>query len=463
MKTLTVTNPQTNEVLSELSLSTEQEIHRLVDGVVAAQKPWARRSLYERSRILYKFADIYESNVEKLAAEMSREMGKPYRMSVDEVAKVPQNIRSTIEYANHMYGQVLPDNDSDAVGDLTFTMREPLGVIGCIIPFNYPVEAAILKSVPALVMGNGIIVKAPSSNPLAVLAVGEMLVDAGVPAELAPYIVCERSAATAAIISNPKVNALSLTGSTETGIRMASDSARCLKPLFLELGGNDPFIICDDADLDRAVQEIVDGRLYNAGQTCCAPKRFLVDRKVCAPLTEKLIERLKTTVVGDSMDPRTDLATLVSEQAAITVEQQVAETVKEGAQIAYGGERRGAYYDPTVLVNVDRSMSVSKDMEIFGPVFPIIAYDTIEEAIDIANQSMYGLNGGVLSGDVMKAFQIARQIEVGSVVVNGHSAYRHLEAAHGGVKMSGLGREGVSTSLEEFSQIKSYVLKGAFR
>ncbi len=463
MDYLKVTNPQNNEVLAELKLTSEAELYSLVDKAKKAQKAWAKTSLYERSQILYKFIDVYEANMEELIVTSSKEMGKPYSMSKDEVTKIPQNIRGTIEYANHMYGQVLPDNDSDAVGDLVFTKREPLGVIGCIIPFNYPVELTILKVIPALVMGNAVIVKAPSSNPMAVLKLGELLVKAGVPADVAPFIVCEREACNGAVIKNPKVDALALTGSTGAGIKLAEDSAKCLKPLFLELGGNDPFIICRDADLDTAVDEIMEGRFYIAGQTCCAPKRFIVERDICDALAEKLIERLKKAVVGDALNPDTEIATLVTEKAAITVEAQVNQTIEEGAKLAYGGKRDGAFYEPTVLINVTKDMEIAKDLEIFGPVFPIIPFDDIDEAIAIANQSSYALNAGVLSKDIMKAFHIASQIEAGSVVINGHSAYRHIDQAHGGSKMSGLGREGISVSLEEFSQIKSYVLKGAFK
>ncbi len=463
MSQLTVTNPQTNEVLAELPLSASGEIFERIDQAREAQKKWAKRSLFERSQILYYFIDIYKENMEELAIMSSLEMGKPYSQSMDEVAKVPENIRGTIERANHLYGQVLPDNDSEAAGDLIFTKNEPIGMIAGIVPFNYPVEAAVLKSIPALVMGNGIIIKAPSSNPMAVLRVGEMLVEAGVPKDLAPFIVCDRAAATEAMVKNSKVDAISLTGSTATGIQIMKDSAEFLKPLFLELGGNDPFIICHDADLDIAVEEMIGGRLYNTGQTCCAPKRFLADRKVCNLLTEKLIAKLKQTIRGDVLDKNTQISTLVTEKAAVTVEKQVRNAIMEGAVLAYGGKREGAYFDPTVMINVTKAMSLAADDEIFGPVFPIIPFDTEEEAIEIANQSKYGLNAGVLSKDIMRAFSIAAQIDAGTVVVNGHSAFRHIDQAHGGVKMSGLGREGISTSLEEFSRIKSYVLKGTFR
>lgn len=233
--------------------------------------------------------------------------------------------------------------------------------------------------------------------------------------------------------------------------------------MFLELGGNDPFVICKDADLDVAVNEIMDGRFYIAGQTCCAPKRLIVEREICDKLSEKLIARLKTVVVGDPTDKNTEISALVSEKAAIGVEKQIEKTVAQGAKLAYGGKRDGAYYAPTVLTEVTKDMDIAKDMEVFGPVFPFIPFDTDEEAIEIANQTCFALNSGVLSGDIMRAFHIAKRLEAGCAVINGHSAYRHIDQAHGGPKMTGLGREGISVSLEEFSQIKSYVLKGALK
>lgn len=241
------------------------------------------------------------------------------------------------------------------------------------------------------------------------------------------------------------------------------DSADCLKPLFLELGGNDPFVICEDADLDTAVDEIMEGRFYIAGQTCCAPKRLIVQRASCEQLAEKLVERLKTVVVGDPTDPDTEISALVTEKAAVTVQEQVRKTVEQGARIALGGKRKGAFYEPTVLTDVTKEMDIARDMEVFGPVFPFIAYDTDEEAIQIANQSCFALNSGVLSGDIMRAFHIAKRLVTGCAVVNGHSAYRHIDQAHGGPKMTGLGREGISVSLEEFSRVKNFVLKGALK
>ncbi len=463
MSKLEVTNPQSGERLAVLEKASLEEIVSLVAGAKEAQKEWGRKSMYARSQVLYRFLELYRERAEEIAKIISLEMGKTKKESLEEVEKTAVNIRGTIERANHLYGQVLPDSDPDYEEDLVFTKRVPIGLIGCIIPFNYPVELTIWKVIPALLMGNALVVKAPSSNPLAVLKIREILVEAGVPEAVIPFIVCDRGDCTEGIIKNPKVDALTLTGSTAAGIQMAENSAKFLKPLFLELGGNDPFIICHDADIHLAVEEMVSGRMCNAGQTCCAPKRFLVDRRIEKKLTAVLEERLSKIKVGNAWDDHTELATLVTEQAAEGVEAQVHQTIEEGAEVVCGSRRKGAYYAPTVLAKVTRDMEIARDLEIFGPVFPIIAFDTEEEAIEIANQSSYALNAGVLAGDTMRAMRIAAQVDAGSIVVNGHGLFRHMDQAHGGPKMSGLGREGISCSLEEFSEVKNYILKGAFR
>lgn len=460
MGTLMVTNPQTGAHIQTLKLTQLEEILELADKASEAQKKWKRKSLFQRSQVLYRFLDLYRSQVEDFAKTMSMEMGKTKTESMQEASKTAENIKGILERANHLYGQVLPDNDPDSQRDLVFTRREPLGVVGCIIPFNYPVELTMWKVIPALIMGNGVIVKAPSSNPLAVLKIGELLKAAGLPDGLAPFLVSNRTDCTEGIIKNPKINALALTGSTAAGIQMAKDSAPQLKPLFLELGGNDPFIICQDADVQQAADQIVSSRICNAGQTCCAPKRFLVQRSILDELTDAIIKRLKKVKTGPAWADETELAVLVTEQAAAGVESQVMQASEEGASILYGGKRSGAFFEPTVLGNVTREMSIAKDMEIFGPVFPIIPFDTIEEAIEIANQSSYALNAGILSGDVIRGFHIASQIEAGSVAVNGSGLFRHMDQAHGGPKMSGIGREGISCLLEEYSQVKNYIVRG---
>jgi acyl-CoA reductase-like NAD-dependent aldehyde dehydrogenase len=331
-----------------------------------------------------------------------------------------------------------------------------------IIPFNYPVEMTIQKAIPSLIMGNTIILKAPSSNPLAVRRLVEIAHEAGVPEDAIQFTVCSRDDATKHLLTSPKIAAIGLTGSTETGIEMIKSGAETIKRVFLELGGNDPFIILEDADLDNAVQNTLEGRLYNNGQICCATKRFIVHKNMKDALVEKLKAALSKLKRGSALEPGIQITCLVTEEAAKKVESQIQATVDQGGEIVYGGTREGAYICPTIIDNVPKDADIAIDMEIFGPVYPIIAYETVEEAIEIANQTKYGLSSGVLSSDTVKAFNVATKIQASAVVVNGNSTYRHNEQPFGGCKASGLGYEGVSSSLEEYSRLKTYILKGAF-
>ena len=252
---------------------------------------------------------------------------------------------------------------------------------------------------------------------------------------------------------------VTLTGSTEAGIDAARNCAEHCAHSSLELGGNDAFIICADGDLDLAVEETVWGRLYNTGQVCCASKRFLVENSVKDQFIEKMIERIKKIKYGMPSDPETEFGCLISEEAAKEVERQVNQTIEEGARLVIGGERNKAFYTPTILDGVTKDMAVAKDMEIFGPVIPIIGFDSIDEAIEIANQSIYGLSGGIITSDMKKAIKVSEKLECGGFVVNGASFFRSFEQPFGGWKYSGIGNEGIMTTLREMSRTKTVILK----
>lgn len=232
-----------------------------------------------------------------------------------------------------------------------------------------------------------------------------------------------------------------------------------MKRLMLELGGNDPFLIFEDVDLDEAVEEMT-SRFYNNGQICCAPKRFLVQRSIHDALVEKLIGKIEALPRGSALDEEAEITTLVTEEAAKKVEDQIKTCVEQGATLVYGGSREGARVEPAVLTGVTRTMDVAKDLEIFGPVIPIIVFDTEEEAVEIANASVYGLSAAMMTSDMARSFRVAALLEAGTVVQNGSCVYRHLDQPFGGVKMSGIGREGIGISPEEYSQLKTHVLKG---
>ena len=319
-----------------------------------------------------------------------QDMAKPIVQARGETLDGVKLLRAAAERAKHLYGQVLSDSGPGFEGDLVFTKREPLGTIACIIPFNFPIELTFQKIAPALAMGNTVLVKAPSANPLAVLALDQYAKEAGFPEGVIQFFVSGREAVNEHITANPKVDAVSLTGSTEAGKRMVKDGADTLKRTFLELGGNDALLIFEDADLERALDEMVTSRLENNGQVCCSSKRFLVQRSIYDTVASRLVQRLQMLKRGSALDEEAVVTALVSESAAKEVEAQIQHTMAQGAKLLYGGTREGARVEPTVFVNVTPEMDVASDMEIFGPVFPLIPFDTEEEAIRIANHSIYG-------------------------------------------------------------------------
>lgn len=463
MEMLTVTNPMTGEVLDTVALADGAQVEAMVDAAVAAQETWAGKPVHERAEYLYRFADALERDAEFVSQLSAKDMAKPILQARGETMDGVKLLRAAAERAKHLYGEVLSDSGPGFEGDLVFTKREPLGTIACIIPFNFPIELTFQKIAPALVMGNTVLVKAPSANPLAVLALERYAKEAGFPENVVQFFVSGREAVNEYITANPKVDAISLTGSTAAGKRMVKDGADTLKRTFLELGGNDAFLIFEDADLDRALNEMVTSRMENNGQVCCSSKRFIIQRGIYDQIASRLVERLNALKRGSALDETAEVTALVSEAAAKDVETQIQHTIAQGAKLLCGGTRDGARIEPTVLRDVTPDMDVASNMEIFGPVFPLIPFDTEEEAIAIANNSIYGLSSGLMTGNMNRAFRVASKLKAGGAVVNGSGGYRHLDQPFGGFKQSGLGREGISISLEEFSHIKVYAVKGAFR
>ena len=336
--------------------------------------------------------------------------------------------------------------------------REPIGVVACIIPFNFPCHLYDQKVAPAPMMGNAAIVLPSSDNPLTLMKLTEMLVEAGVPNGVIQCLTAPGAVKDAAV-TDPRVHLVTLTGSTEVGIGTAKLAAANLTHTALELGGNDAFIVLDDGDVDLAVEEMVWGRMYNTGQVCCASKRFLIHNSLKDEFTKKVIDRIKQLKVGDPQKEDTQIGCLISEKAAIKVEKEVQLTLEQGGKLLLGGKRNGAYYEPTVITDIPKTADVAKDMEIFGPVVSIIGFDTDEEAIEIANNSVFGLSSCVFSRDQKRAFKVAAAMEAGGAVINGASFFRSFEMPFGGWKHSGIGTEGVLSTFNEMTRVKTIVLK----
>lgn len=455
-----VINPANNELVDTVPSLSKEEIDYAVDAAVIAQKKWADVSVVDRCKILAKFAELVLRDSEELARLLSNETGKPIREARNEIANIQIGVPAYIEKVKHDYGNVVyRGTELGQENTIQYTIQQPLGVVVAIIPFNFPSDIFINKVPPALLMGNAVILKPASVNPLTLTKYCELLVEAGVPDGVISVVHGSGSVVGTALTSNKKVDMVTLTGSTAAGIDAAKNCASHCAHSSLELGGNDAFIICEDGDLDLAVEETVWGRLYNTGQVCCASKRFLVQNSIKDEYIRKMVDKIKTLKVGMPSDDASDIGCLISEEAAIEVEKQVNKTVESGAHIVIGGKRNGAFYEPTIIDGITKDMDVAIDMEIFGPVISVIGFDTIEEAIEIANQSIYGLSAGIITKDMNKAIKVSEKVESGGFVINGASFFRSFEQPFGGWKYSGIGNEGIMTTLREMSRTKTVILK----
>ena len=455
-----VINPASGKVIETVPNAGPQDVSIAVEYAKKGQKEWARVPVYRRAEILRTFLDLVEKNKEDLAQTLSAETGKPIMEARAEIGNIPIGFQAFIEKGKHLYSEVIPNGiEAGQDKNILLTLREPIGVVACIIPFNFPCDLFDQKVAPTLMAGNAAIVKPPHQNPLTLCKLVQFMVQAGVSDGAIQVLTGEGPKAGAALAEHPDVHKITFTGSTAVGIETAKAAAGHLAHISLELGGNDAFIVHEDGDINLAVEEMVWGRMYNCGQVCCASKRFLVHNRVRTEFVEKAVARIKQLKCGNPQDENTQIACLVTEAAAKRVEEQVNKTVKQGGKIVVGGSRKGAFYEPTVINDVPKNADVAGDMEIFGPVVPVIGFNSIDEAIEIANSSRYGLSGCIFSANMKTAMKVARSLECGSVVINGASFFRSFEMPFGGYKYSGIGTEGVLSTFNEVTLLKTVVLK----
>lgn len=462
MQMVDVIDESTGKVVGTVPRYDGAEIAAMVDTAFEAQPGWERVPLFERGAILYKFCDLVDAHREEIASYMSNEMGKPILQSRAETTYAAEIGRANIEKGKHLYGEVLCDSSEGYENHVVMVRREALGVIAAVIPFNYPVELTIQKMVPGLLMGNSMVFKASSTAPCSVKKLIDLAYEAGVPKDVLHYVTASREDCTKNLLTNPKIACIAMTGSTAGGTEMMQCAAPTVKKVILELGGNDPLIITEEVADDpeqmvKAIECLGWGRIIeNNGQVCASPKRTIVHRKAHDAFVKCLIKFCEGLKQGHASDPTCELTRLVSTKAAIRVEEMIRHTVDQGAKIIYGGHRNGPSMEVTILDGVTKDMDVAKDLGIFGPVVPIITFDTDEEAVAIANQSKYGLSASVITKDLKKAFYFTENIESSAVWVNGSSALRHNDQPFGGCKGTGIGNEGAGYSCAEFSRLKTY-------
>jgi succinate-semialdehyde dehydrogenase/glutarate-semialdehyde dehydrogenase len=482
--TIGVTNPATNELVDVIPMATPYDINKALDNAKKGQREWRNVALIEKEKIFERFYAILQRNKSDVIETLMLESGNSIRNALFQFNGITELFKGYIETAKRYDGHILvpgteSGHDGDTSKDLQMIVYEPIGTVLAIVPFNAPLMLFAYKVAPALAAGNAVIVKPPTSNPLALLKVASMLREAGVPGKALQVITGNGIIVGKYLVKDPRVDAVTLTGSTEVGIEIASILAKRLAPCGLELGGNDPFIVLEDAyDIKEAAKLAAFWRFNSSGQICISPKRFIVQNSVKREFTQAVLDFADGIEMGYGYDVKSEVAKyidtpfsdfkpgkmlmncLISENAAKTVESQINHTIVQGANLLKGGKRKGAFIEPTVLGDVTADMDVAKDMEIFGPVFPIIGVDSVDEAIKIANSSCFGLSGCVMTSDWKKGMRVASEVDSGEIIVNGSPTYRNMMQPFGGHKMSGLGpREGFFT-LGEMVQEKVIVFKG---
>ena len=451
-----VKNPYNGEVIDTVPVSHLNNVDLAIDAAVNAKDSIQEMSAFKISNKLYAVYEKLKDNKDELAELLTKEVGKPINESVVEVNRSIETLKLSAEEAKRIYGETVPlDGGINGKGFFAFTQRVPLGVVAAITPFNYPLNLSIHKIAPAIACKNTVIIKPPINAPLTVMKFAE-LVNEEFPDGVINTVTGYGSEVGDALVTSPEVDKISFTGSVATGLLIASRAG--MKKVTLELGGNDPLVVLKDADLDRAVNGVMNGAYLNAGQVCMGVKRIIVDESIADEFTQKLVRETKKIKMGDPMDKNTVLGTLIDEDAARMVEETVNNAVKAGAKILTGGKRDGAFYEATVLDNVSPDMDVVVN-ETFGPVAPIIKVKSIDEAIKVANDTEYGLQAGVFTENFRDGLRCANEIEAGTVFVNKQSTFRTDNMPFGGFKNSGTGKEGVKYAVEEMTKINRIKFK----
>ncbi len=455
-RTRKVTNPANGELIDNVAESTPVDAQKAVAAAQKGKTAMRQMPAAERSAILFRIAAEMQTRKEELASLLARENGKPIQQTREELAAAIRIFQGFAEEAKRLVGKVVPmDAIPGQKNNFAFTIRQPVGVVVAIIPFNYPVELFAHKTAAALAAGNAVISKPPEECPLTLLKIAEIMEKAGLPKAAHQMITGAGEVIGEVLVSDPGTQLITLTGSVLAGKRVSELAASHLKKVHLELGGNDAVIVCADADLELAAEGIVLGRLARGnGQICCAVKRVFVDETVHDRFIEILANKAKVLKMGNQSDEDTDVGPLITEVAAKRVESDIQAAVAAGAVIKAGGKRSGNFVEPTVLANVPTDAKIFCE-ETFGPVVPVVAFKTMNDAVRMTNDSPYGLQAAIFTKDINLALDTAYRLEVGGVIINWGSAVRMETLPFGGLKLSGHGRESLADTILEMTEQKT--------
>lgn len=453
-----VISPYSGDEVGRTGNATALEVERAIEVAAGARQPMASLSGRQRREALLELERLLMANQDELALLMALEAGKPIRDARAELGRGLLTVRTAAEEAVRIGGEVLPlDVVAGAEGRFGITRRVPIGIVAGVTPFNFPLNLVLHKLAPAIAAGNPIIIKASPRTPLTALRLGEMAMGLDLP-DGAVSVISGGSETVQQLLSDERVAMLSFTGSSSVGWKLKAAAGR--RRVTLELGGNAANIVHHDADLPMAAAKLTRGAFSYAGQSCISAQRIYIHRQVYEPMRDLLVERARALRVGDPLDESTDVGPMITEEAAIRTIDWVQQAVQAGARILTGGTRDGGFVDPTILDHVRSEMRVCRE-EVFAPVMVLIPYDTPEEAIREANASRYGLQAGIFTRDLNFALEAFRCLEVGAVILNDGSAYRVDPMPYGGVKESGVGREGIRPAIESMTDLRMLLVNPA--
>ncbi len=457
-KTEQVTNPATGDVIGTVPVLGRDAVAHAIAVAEKAQKLWKKRTAKERSVILMKWYDLMMENQDDLGALMTAEQGKPLAEAKGEIAYASSFLQWFAEEGKRVYGDVIP---TFAEGRRVMVLKEPVGVCAAITPWNFPTAMITRKAAPALAVGCAMVVKPAMETPFSALAMAVLAERAGLPKGLLSIVTGDAVEIGAEMTQNPTVRKLTFTGSTPVGRLLMRQCADTVKKISLELGGNAPFIVCEDADIDAAVEGAIASKYRNAGQTCVCANRLFIHDEVYDEFAEKYAAKVSGMTVGDGFDEGVVIGPLINEKAVEKVEKQIADAVSKGGRILTGGKRHekgNSFFQPTVIADANRDMIVFRE-ETFGPMAPLIRFHSDDEVLEMANDSEFGLASYFYSRDISRIWKLAEGLESGLVGVNVGVMATEV-APFGGFKQSGVGREGSKYGIEDYLEVKYVCIGG---
>ncbi|HET7875432.1 MAG TPA: aldehyde dehydrogenase family protein [Methylomirabilota bacterium] len=454
-ETINVLNPYDNSVIDTVPRADRGDVERALESAVRGAQLMAKLPGYERWKILKRAAETIQARQEELGQLISREEGKVIAEGRLEANRAVETIMGSAEEAKRLHGQTVPlDAAPGGAGKIGLTLRVPCGVVAAISPFNFPLNLVCHKVGPALAAGNAVVIKPATDTPLSALKLTEILLEAGLPAEGVQCLTGSGAEIGDPICADRRVRKITFTGSREVGEHICRTAG--IKKVTMELGSNSPVIVMPDADLDKVAAAVAATGYANAGQVCISTQRVLTAGKVYGDFLDALRPRVAALTLGNQLDDKTKVGPMVREKDAVRVEEWVKEAVSQGARVVVGGRRQGALYEPTVVADVKPEMRVSCE-ELFGPAVAVTPFDTIEQAIALANDSQYGLAAGIFTENLEWAWKFAREVQSGNLHINWGPQWRADLMPYGGLKESGFGKEGPAWAVLEMTELKMVV------